>query len=162
MRRSAAAGQLSAAVLLAAGCTAGTPSASASAPVPGRSASAAQYLSIAEAGNRRLDVDFDRLTGPDADNLSAARADLRDAAATEHLFDRRLAAIAFPPTIEAVARTLFAENEARAELATAAADAPDLQQLHAGEAGLTAANAPVERAVTAIRSRLGLPPPDTG
>jgi len=126
-----------------------------------RSAAAARYLAIADAGNRRLDTDFDRLTGPDRGSLPAARADLRDAAATERRFDRSLPAIALPSATEAVAHTLFTVNEARAALTTEAASSTGLPQLHVYEQRLSAANRPVEQAVTTIRSQLGLPPPDT-
>lgn len=177
----AGAGMAAASVFLAGGCAAGqpapTPAASAHAAAsshpaapggPGiatgarRQALAAQYLRIARAGNRRLEIDFDGLSGPDRRNIAAARADLRDAAATERLFDRRLLAIAFPPVTEAVARTLFRRNESRARLtAAAAAAAASLDQLRAYEKLMMAANAPVEEAVRAIRRQLGLPPPAT-
>jgi hypothetical protein len=122
---------------------------------------AARYLAIAEAGNRRLDHDFDSLEDRDADNLTRARADLRDAAATERLFDRRLRAIRFPPAIEPVARDLYRINQRRATLTAAAAAAASLRWLHSYEPVLDAANAPVERDVAAIRRGLGLPPPET-
>jgi hypothetical protein len=150
-------------VLLVAGCAAGHPGTVIGHPQtaaghPG----AAAYLAIAREGNSRLEIDFDRLGGPDAANLAAARADLRDAAATEHLFDQRLAALALPAPTDAVARTLVAVNESRAKLTTEAATAsmsPHLLQQY--EQRLSAANAPVEQAVTTIRSQLGLPPPAT-
>jgi hypothetical protein len=126
-----------------------------------RQALAARYLAIAEAGNRRLEVDFDSLEDRDANNLTRARADLRDAAATERLFDRRLRAIRFPPATERVARDLYRINQRRATLTAAAAAASSLHLLHSYEPVLDAANAPVERDVAAIRRSLGLPPPDT-
>jgi hypothetical protein len=131
------------------------------AAAPGHPGAAASYLAIADTGNRRLDTDFDHLTGRDSGNLSAARADLRDAAAAERQFDRGLLTIAFPPATEAVARTLFAVNQSRAALATAASSSTNLRQLHQYEDRLSAANRPVEQAVTTLRSQLGLPPPDT-
>ncbi|MEZ0064564.1 hypothetical protein ABIA32_000552 [Streptacidiphilus sp. MAP12-20] len=151
-------------VLLAAGCASGHPAApprAAPPPSPERRAEAARYLAIAVAGNRRLEIDFDRLAGPDRGRLAAAQADLRDAADTERLFDRRLLALTFPPQTEAVARRLATVNEARAELTTTAADVTTLPLLRQYEARLTAANVPVEDAVTTIRSQLGLPPPST-
>lgn len=120
---------------------------------------AADYLAIAHAGNQRLDVDFDRLEERDRDRLAAAAADLRDAASTERLFDRRLMRIAFPPQIETVARLLYRLNEARASLTEAAAASTSLHQLHLYEPRLAAANGPVEQAVRTIRRQLGLPPP---
>jgi hypothetical protein len=126
-----------------------------------RRALAARYLAIAAAGNHRLETDFDRLTGRDRTDLAAARADLRDAAATERVFDQRLAGIAFPAGTQAIARLLVMSNQARSELTTAAAGSVSLSRLHAFERQLTAANGPVEDAVTVLRSLLGLPPPDT-
>jgi hypothetical protein len=112
-------------------------------------------------GNRRLDIDFDRLDGPDRGQLAAAQADLRDAAATEHQFDHDLLAIAFPPQTEAVVKTLYTVNEARADLTATASGSTSLPRLAGYEQQLAAANAPVEQAVTTIRQQLGLPPPST-
>jgi hypothetical protein len=150
---------MAALAVLATGCTRSTPAASqqwAGRPL------AAQYLRIADAGNRRLETDFDGLEKRDSRNLTAARADLRDAAATERLFDRRLMAIAFPPAIEQVARRLFRLNEARARLTAAvAAAATSLKTLRSYEHMLEIANQGVEQEVRAIRRHLGLPPPET-
>jgi hypothetical protein len=157
--------------VLATACGSGTPTPSPSATSPeasslsptatspGRSAAAARYLAIAKAGNRRLDIDFDRLEGRDHNRLAAAAADLRDAAATERLFDRRLKRIAFPSGIKPIARRLYRVNQARAKLTSAAAASTSLRQLHHYQTRLTAANEPVEKEVKTIRRRLGLPPP---
>jgi hypothetical protein len=126
-----------------------------------RRQAAAVYLAIAVAGNRRLETDFDGLSGRDRNNLGRARADLRDAAATERLFDRRLLAIALPAAAERAARILFQMNESRAALTSEAAAVRTLAQLHAYAGRLSAANEPVELAVRIIRSELGLPPPGT-
>jgi len=126
-----------------------------------RRALEAQYLVIARAGNRRLEADFDPLEERDRNDLGRAKADLRDAAATERLFDRRLLRIVFPPETERVAHDLYRINQVRATLTTAAAASTSLRRLHAYEPRLDAANAPVEQAVTTIRRQLGLPPPDT-
>jgi hypothetical protein len=155
------------AALVSAGCAASgrsgpaqrQPSAAA-APLASRAA-AARYLAIAAAGNRRLEVDFDSLAGRDRRRLPAAEADLRDAAATEHLFDRRLRAITFPAAAEPVARILYRVNQSRASLTTAVAGSASLPQLARIERRLTAANEPVEDAVRVLRSQLGLPSPDT-
>jgi hypothetical protein len=127
----------------------------------GSQTAAARYLAIANAGNHHLDADFDRLGGPDQGTLAAAQADLRDAVATERLFDRCLLTIAFPPQTEAVAQQLYSANEARADLTATAAGSASLSQLAGYDKQLTAANVPVERAVTTIRAQLGLPPAST-
>jgi hypothetical protein len=170
-RRAGAGLVLAGAALLAAGCSsAGGPVAAApaspAAPA-GQAISPAQqkeasrsYLAIARPANRRLETDFDGLDDHRND-LAAAKADLRDAAATERRFDRRLLALGLPAATETVARLLVTANEARARLTTAAAASTSLGQLHRYEPRLTAANTPVEEAVRVIRSQLGLPPPET-
>jgi hypothetical protein len=170
-RRAAAGLVLAGAALLAAGCSSvGGPAAAApasQAAPAGQAISPAQqnaaargYLAIARPANRRLETDFDGLNDHRND-LAAAKADLRDAVATERQFDRRLLALRLPAATETVARLLVTANEARARLTTAAAASTSLSQLHRYEPRLTAANAPVEEAVRVIRSQLGLPPPET-
>jgi hypothetical protein len=167
-RPASAVAALACAALLAAGCSGGggipapapATSAATAAAAPAR-VLAARYLAIAEAGNRRLEHDFNGLEGRDRGNLAAARADLRDAAATERLFDRRLLEIAFPPRTEQIARLLYAANEARARVTGEAAASTSLRQLRACQRRLDAANGPVEDAVRVIRGQLGLSPPDT-
>ena len=164
---------LGCAALVCAGCAAGKPAA----PPPrslrqaaangglavgsARRALGGRYLTIATAGNRRLNADFDPLEDRDRNDLARAKADLRDAAATERLFDGRLLRIVLPTETEQVARVLYRVNQARATLTTAAAASTSLRQLHAYEQRLTAANRPVEQAVRTIRRQLGLPPPPT-
>jgi hypothetical protein len=152
------------ALLAASGCAAhlgaAAPARSTARPVTTATAAAA-YLAIATPANHRLDVDFDRFDGADRGDLAAARADLRDIAATEHGFDRNLARLALPPAAAAWARTLVSTNEARVALTARAASSTSLPGLNALRPALVAANAPVERAVTAIRADLALPPPDT-
>ena len=161
---------LACAALMTGGCAASHPRAGApassqphSAATPGQSlqVAAGRYLAIAIAGNRRLEIDFDRLQGRDKGHLRAAAGDLRDAAATERLFDRRLLAIALPPATERIARLLYQVNQARASLTAAAARSVSLPQLRSYQRRLAAANEPVEEAVRVIRSQLGLPPPST-
>ena len=172
-RQAGAGVALGCAALLAAGCSgagrpAAAPPAQASQAAPAgqaispaqRKAAARSYLAIALPANRRLETDFDGLDDHRG-NLAAATADLRDAAATERQFDRRLLALTLPPATETVARQLVTANEARARLTTAAAASTSLSQLHRYEPRLTAANKPVEDAVRVIRSQLGLPPPET-
>lgn len=153
---------LAAGVLLMAGCGSSAPGKAPARPAGAQQrALAAQYLVIAAAGNRRLEADFDGLAGRDRHNLRASLADLRDAAATERLFDRRLLAIKFPPVAEAVARTLYHVNQARASLTLRIAGSASLRRLDALKPRLTAANGPVEQQVRLIRRQLGLPPPAT-
>lgn len=128
---------------------------------PGRSDAAAAYLTIATAGSKRLETDFDRLQGPDRGNLAATESDLRDSADTEHLFDERLAALALSPAAEAKARALISVNEARVTLTRKAATSATLAELAGYQPWVTAADAPVEQAVLAMRAELGLPPPES-
>jgi hypothetical protein len=123
---------------------------------------AARYVAIAEAGNRRLEKDFDPLEARDRNNLPRARADLLDAAVTEQLFDRRLLAIAFPSAIERLARQLYSVNQRRAALTIGAAASTSVSALRSYEPVLDAANGPVEHWVDALRHALGLPPASTG
>jgi hypothetical protein len=141
--------------LLASGC------ASDRAGAEAQRALAARYLVIARAGNRHLNADLDPLEKRDREDLARAKVDLRDAAGTERLFDRRLLRIVFPSGTERVARELYRVNEARARLTGAAAASTSLHQLHAYEPRLDAANRPVEDAVRTLRRQLGLPPPPT-
>ena len=137
--------------LVTAGCAADGPPAPAAAVAAGPSRLAAgRYLAIAEDGNDRLEVDFDRLAGRDRARLAAAQADLRDAAATERRFDRRLLAIMFPAATERIARLLFQVNQSRASLTISAARSVSLRQLGAFELRLSAANGPVEEAVRVL------------
>jgi hypothetical protein len=121
---------------------------------------ARRYLAIAVAGNRHLERDFDGLRAAHGD-LALARAYLRDAAATERLFDRRLLRLSLPASVEVIARLLVSANEVRARLSDQAAASTSFAQLRGYEPRLTAANAPVEDAVRVIRDMLGLPPPAT-
>jgi hypothetical protein len=147
----------------AAGAHAGNAQSAASASVsaPGASGPATRYLAIARAGNKRLETDFDGLREAENGDLAAAAADLRDAAVTERLFDRRLSDMTLPPRAAATVRLLVTANESRAQLADVAAGSPSLAQLRGYEPALAAANASVEEAVRVIRSMLGLPPPET-
>jgi len=171
-RRRAGAGLvLAGAALLAAGCAGpgrpasaapGSPAAPAAQTLSPaqRKTAARSYLAIALPANRRLETDFDGVDDNHS-NLAGAEAALRDAAATERQFDRRLLALKLPAATETVARLLVTANEARVRLTTAAAASTSLSQLHRYEPRLTAANRPVEDAVRVIRSQLGLPPPET-
>jgi hypothetical protein len=132
-------------------------------PVAARSAAhstpAAQYLHIAEPANRRLELDFDRLAGPDRDHLAAASADLRDTVSTERKFDRDLLSLSLPPVVEVTAKNLVGANESRIRLTAALCAYHSLGQLSRDEKRLDAANTAVEVPVRSIRHQLGLPPP---
>jgi hypothetical protein len=152
------------AVLLtaAAGCASSPPHPAGTTPSPAAlQNAAAKYTAIARPANRKLDHEFDALKDHEKDNLAAAQADLRAAAATERQFDRQLMAISFPPQTEPVLRLLYRVNQARAALTSTAAGATSLRQLRGYARRLDAANEPVEDAVRVIRGQLGLPPPDT-
>lgn len=148
--------------------TAGPAAASPAAPGPAptaadqaRRVAAARYLAIARPANRRLDHDFDSFGDSSRDNLAAAKADLRDAAATERKFDRQLLALKLPTAAEAVARIMVTANRSRLQLTETAARSGSLAALRRYAPLLTAANAAVEDAVRVIRDQLGLPPPHT-
>jgi hypothetical protein len=119
------------------------------------------YVRIAEPANGRLEIDFDRLAGPDRDHLRSAEGDLRDAASTERMFDRDLLTLSLPPAVEVTARDLVRVNESRARLTLTFSADHSLGQLAHDEKILTAANEPVEEAVRLVRRQLGLPPPST-
>jgi len=146
--------------LLATGCASARPAA---VPAAGQAQRkiAAGYMAIARPANRRLETDLEGVEHRDRNHLAAAKADLRDAAATERLFDRQLLAMKLPPATEAVARLLVASNQARAKLTQKAAASTSLRQLRRYERRLEEANQPVEEAVRVIRRQLGLPPPAT-
>jgi hypothetical protein len=165
---------VAAAAVLAAGCSGGAAEPAATGnpavshpatagPAVGaqRKALAARYLAIAQAGNKRLEVEFDRLRKQDRLRLAAAHRDLREVAATERLFYRRVLGIPFPAAAERIARFLHWVNQARASMTAAAASSPSVARLRADEHRLTEASKPVEQAVAILRSQLGLPPPET-
>jgi hypothetical protein len=124
-------------------------------------AMAAKYLAIAQPANRELDHELDGFKDQAKDDLAAAQADLRAAAATERQFDRQLIALSFPPRTEPIVRLLYRVNQARATLTSSAAAAMSLPELRGYQRRLDAANEPVEDAARVIRGQLGLPPPDT-
>ena len=162
MHRAAATAVAAAALAVSAACASAAPAAgdagAAARTTPG---AAASYLVIADEGNKRLDTDFDRFDKTDRGDLAASIADLRDIAVTEHRFDQRLDGLTLPAAPAFTARTLITVNEARAALTRQAAAATSMAQLDGYRARLTAADAPVEQAVRAIRAELGLPAPDT-
>jgi len=120
-----------------------------------------QYLNIARSGNERLEKVIDALTGLDRNRLSASVVDLRDASATERLFDRRLSAVVFPPAIRVIAQNLYSVNEARAAVTAEATQSKSLSQLRSHEVRISGENEHVEVQVRRIRRALHLPPPET-
>jgi hypothetical protein len=162
---------LFASVLLAAGC-AGSHPAQTAAPAPhvrtASTVSAAQlhalaerYLAIAEPANERLDHEVDGYEDNSRHNLSAAEADLRAQAATEHEFDRQLSRIPFPLPIAAMAQALIGANQIRIGLTGQQTRSSSLAQLRSFDHRHHAADAAVETQVRIIRQALGLPPPKT-
>jgi len=116
---------------------------------------------IAEPANRRLELDFDRLAGPDRDHLEAALADLRHVVSTERKFDRDLLGLSLPAVVEVTAQDLVGVNESRIQLTSAMSTDHSLRQLRRDEKDLETANAAVEVPVRLIRHQLGLPLPRT-
>ena len=145
------------ATLLAGGCAAQSAAPDTTAPP----SPATQYLRIAEQANGRLEIDFDRLAGANRAHLASAQSDLRDAAATERMFDRDILTLSLPPAVEVTARDLVTANESRAKLTLTFSADHCLQQLGQDQAILAAANQTVEEAVRSVRRQLGLPPPST-
>jgi len=121
----------------------------------------ARYLAIAEPANHRLDAEVDAYADTARHNLAAAENALRAEAATERKFDRQLAAISFPPAIEATAHALIRVNEIRVKLTLKQAAAHSIRALLSFTATHNAADAEVEAQVRVIRGELGLPPPRT-
>jgi hypothetical protein len=152
--------------IAAAGCSSGAPARSRS-PTSSASENAsirslgARYLAIAEPANHRLDVEVAAYAHNAHHNLAAAEQALRAEAATEHNFDQQLAAISFPPAIEATAHALIRVNEIRVKLTLKQAAAHSIPALLSFTATHNAADAELEAQVRFIRSELGLPPPET-
>ncbi len=157
--RALCAAAIIAAAPLGAGCGSGTHTTSTHASVTSTRVLATRYMAIARAGNRRLEDAFDPLEDRDRNSVTRGDADLREAAATERLFDRRLLQIPFGRSAEPAARTLYQVNQVRARLTAAGAKSTSVSELHAYIRELNVANRPVEQAVRAIRRGLGLPPP---
>lgn len=122
---------------------------------------AAAYLAIALPANHKLDKAETGYTRHFRTNLAAAKEALRAQAAIERGFDRQLAAIRFPPAIEATASALIRVNQIRIALTLRQARAPSIPALLAFTGGHRAADAEVEAQVSTIRAALGLPPPES-
>jgi hypothetical protein len=144
-----------ASVLASAGCAAHAKSGG-----NGKKALAAAYMAIALPANHRLDKEVNSYNDHARDDLAIAETDLREEAATERWFDRRLLKIAFPSTIAVTADALVRVNSKRIALTTEQARAMTISELLAFNARHRAADAAVEIQVRIIRRQLGLPPPD--
>ena len=144
--------------LAAAGCSAGAKSGG-SAGGTGTKELAAAYMAIARPANHRLEIEVNSYNDHARHYLARAEADLREEAATERWFDRRLLKIAFPSAIAAAARALVRVNDQRIALTTEQARAMTVAALLAFNARHRAADAAVEAQVRIIRKQLDLPPP---
>jgi hypothetical protein len=121
-------------------------------------AAARSYLAIANPSDKQLDVEEDAYADDERDALAAARAELRAQVATERLFDKELAAIKFPATVEATAHALIRANEARFRVTLRQARAKTLTALRALDGARKAGDAAVETQALLIRKELHLPP----
>jgi hypothetical protein len=123
-----------------------------------RAALADRYLAIAVPENHRPDHEVEGFADHQYGDLAAAEADLCAEAATEHWFDRRLAAIPFPPGIAAMARALIQANQSQVALTDRQARSASLARLHSFAAQRRAADAAVEFGARLIRRALAFPP----
>jgi hypothetical protein len=121
-------------------------------------AAARSYLAIATPSDKQLDVEEDAYADDERDNLPAAKAELRAQVTTERLFDKELAAIKFPATVEATAQALIRANEARFRLTLRQARSKTLARLRALDSARKAGDAAVEVQAELIRKQLHLPP----
>jgi len=128
---------------------------------PGKAELAASYMAIARPANHRLEVAVDSYNRLSRTNFAVAKADLREEAATESWFDRRLLKIAFPPAILAVAIALVRANYQRIDLTRLQSRATNIAKMLAFNGQHAVADAAVEAQVRIIRKDLGLPPPKT-
>ncbi|HEX9067089.1 MAG TPA: hypothetical protein VF843_18420 [Streptosporangiaceae bacterium] len=126
-----------------------------------RTTLAAAYLAIALPANRKLDKAEKGYSDHCKTALSAAEAALRAQAAIERGFDRRLAAIRFPPAVAATAGALIRVNQIRIAFTLRQARASSIRDLLALTVAHRAADAQVEVQVRVIRAELGLPPPSS-
>jgi len=121
-------------------------------------AAARSYLAVATPSDKTLDVEEDAYADDERDNLAAAKAELRAQVVTERLFDKELAAIKFPATVEATAQALIRANEARFRVTLRQARAKTLARLRALDSARKAGDAAVEVQAELIRKQLHLPP----
>ncbi len=119
------------------------------------------YLAIADPSDRRLNVEEDGYADDERGDLVAAEADLRAEVATERLFDKQLAAIKFPPAIEAAARALTRANQSRFRVTERQARSKTLARLQSLDSRRKAGDDAVEAQVRLLRQALHLPPAPT-
>jgi hypothetical protein len=122
---------------------------------------ARQYLAVADPANKALDHEVDTFRDAQHDDLATAIAALHGQARVERGFDRKLAAIDFPPPVSTVAHLLILANQERIALTLQEAKATSVAGLATFRKRHAAADEAVERQVRLIRKLLGLPPPDT-
>jgi hypothetical protein len=120
-------------------------------------AAARTYETLADASDKQLDVEEDAYADDEHDDLAAAKSELRAQVATERLFDKELAAIKFPATVEATAQALIRANEARFRVTLRQARAKTLAALQALDSARKAGDAAVEVQAELIRKELHLP-----
>jgi hypothetical protein len=121
-------------------------------------AAARSYETLANASDKQLNVEEDAYADDERGNLAAAKAELRAQVATERLFDKDLAAIKFPATVEATAQALIRANQARFRLTLRQARAKSLVALQKLDTARKAGDAGVEAQAGLIRKELHLPP----
>ena len=122
---------------------------------------ARQYLAVAGPANKALDHEVDAFDEAQRDDLARAVVALHRQVRIERSFDRKLAAIAFPPPADVIAHLLVLANQQRIALTLQEAKATSVAGLAAFRKRHAAADEAVERQVRLIRKLLGLPPPET-
>jgi hypothetical protein len=122
---------------------------------------ARQYLAVAGPANKALDHEVDAFEDARHDDLAKAIAALHGQARVERSFDRKLAAIDFPPPVSTIAHLLVLANQDRIALTLQEAKAASVAGLATFRKRHAAADEAVERQVRLLRKLLGLPPPDT-
>ena len=122
---------------------------------------ARQYLAVAEPANKALDHKVDAFDDAQHDDLARAVAALHGQVRVERSFDRKLAAIAFPPPADVIAHLLVLANQQRIALILQEAKATSVAGLATFRKRHAAADEAVERQARLIRKLLGLPPPET-
>jgi len=122
---------------------------------------ARQYLAVAGPANKALDHEVDTFRDAQHDDLARAIAALHGQVRVERSFDRKLAAIDFPPPVSTIAHLLILANQQRIALTLREAKATSVAGLATFRRQHAAADEAVERQVRLIRKLLGLPPPET-